>query len=669
MSETSVRARWPSPAVPAALLALAVASAPSRADEPAAAPDLTALSLEQLVDLPVVSASRVVRGIGEAPSAVRVITAAEIRDFGWRTLGEALASLPGVYGSYDRSYAYVGARGFLRPGDYNTRFLLLVNGQRINDPVYDQAPVGSDFVVDMDLVERIEFAPGPGSSSYGSNAFFGVINVVTRNGRDYPRGEIRAEADDRNGALLAARYGREGEEGEALLAASGLYRAGEDLYFREFDVPETNDGIAEGRDDERTRRFLVSGSRGAWTISLLHSVRDKGDPAASFGQLFNDPRSNNRDTHTLFGTSYVVRTHPALEWTWRAFAGRYAYDGRFAYEPEPGPLNIDGSRATWAGFGAQGVWTGSERHTLAFGMDAQLDWGLELFNYNDEPREDFFAESADNLRIGLFVEDQFALAQGLLLNSGLRVDRDDIAGVQVSPRLALIRDNGRGTNLKLIAGSAYRSPNLYESGYTRANAPAGADLDLGVERIETLELALSHALDPRTTVSASLFHERLRDLIDEQLEPERGRVYFANLSGVRTRGVEVALDRVWDNGAVLRASYGFANAESDVGGPLENSPRHLAKLNWSTPLPLPRLRAAVEARYVSSRRGELAVVGGYSVVNATVTWPSADGRLELSATVDNLFDRRYADPVEPAFLQNAIVQDGRSVLLRAIFRF
>lgn len=69
-------------------------------------------------------------------------------------------SLPGVYTTYDRQYAYLGSRGFGLPGDFNTRLLVTINGNRLNDPVYEGGPFGRQFPLDMDLVERIEFIPG-----------------------------------------------------------------------------------------------------------------------------------------------------------------------------------------------------------------------------------------------------------------------------------------------------------------------------------------------------------------------------------------------------------------------------------------------------------------------------------------------------------------------------
>ena len=58
-----------------------------------------------------------------------------------------LRSVRGLYTTYDRNYSYIGLRRFSRPGDYNTRVLLMLDGHRLNDPVYDMAPVGTEFPI------------------------------------------------------------------------------------------------------------------------------------------------------------------------------------------------------------------------------------------------------------------------------------------------------------------------------------------------------------------------------------------------------------------------------------------------------------------------------------------------------------------------------------------
>ena len=142
--------------------------------------ELGQASLEELLNMKVYSASRYSQPVSQAPASVTIVTHEEIERYGYRTLGDLLRSVPGFYVPYDRLYGYVGVRGFANPGDYNTRVLLLVDGHRVNDSIYQQATLGTEFPVDIDMVERVEVIRGPASSLYGTNAVFGVINVITR---------------------------------------------------------------------------------------------------------------------------------------------------------------------------------------------------------------------------------------------------------------------------------------------------------------------------------------------------------------------------------------------------------------------------------------------------------------------------------------------------------
>src|SRR5690606_19764488 len=99
---------------------------------------LASLPLEQLLQFQVDSVSRYAQQVASAPASVSIVTAQDIRSYGYRTLADVLQSMRGLYLSYDRNYAALGVRGFATPGDYNTRVLLLVDGMRLADPVYDQ---------------------------------------------------------------------------------------------------------------------------------------------------------------------------------------------------------------------------------------------------------------------------------------------------------------------------------------------------------------------------------------------------------------------------------------------------------------------------------------------------------------------------------------------------
>ena len=211
--------------------------------------DVAQLPLEQLMQMEVRTASRYLQPALEAPAAVSVVTAEDIRTFGYRNLAEILASMRGLYLSYDRSYHYLGIRGFSTPGDYNTRVLLLVDGVRFNDNLYDQAPIGTDFPIDVDLIERVEFVPGPGSAVYGANAFFGVLNIITREGRQLKGAQLSTELGSHGHARLRWSLGTvDAHGGDWLVSATRSTTRGADLYFPAYDTPGQNHGVAQRLD-------------------------------------------------------------------------------------------------------------------------------------------------------------------------------------------------------------------------------------------------------------------------------------------------------------------------------------------------------------------------------------------------------------------------------------
>jgi iron complex outermembrane receptor protein len=108
--------------------------------EPVSLSTLADLPLEALPQIPIETvsgASRYEQKVTQAPASVSIVTSDEIKKQGYRTLAEVLESVRGLYVTDDRNYSYLGVRGFGRPGDYNSRVLLLVDGHRLNDNIYD----------------------------------------------------------------------------------------------------------------------------------------------------------------------------------------------------------------------------------------------------------------------------------------------------------------------------------------------------------------------------------------------------------------------------------------------------------------------------------------------------------------------------------------------------
>src|SRR3989339_846695 len=249
------------------VLALMLSVQAAAGASPAEAYDLTGLSIEELLTVEVFSASKFTQKITEAPAAVTIITAADIKQYGHRTLADVLASVRGMYVSNDRNYAYLGVRGFNRPGDYNSRILLLTDGARRNDALYDQAHIGNEAPIELDWVKRLEFVSGPSSAVYGGNALFGIVNAVMLDGGDVNGTRLSAEVGSgasRRLGLLAGQRMDDTRDWLVALAASDT--RGSDLYFPEFNTGVDN-GWARGLDGESYQKAYAKFNLGHWHLS------------------------------------------------------------------------------------------------------------------------------------------------------------------------------------------------------------------------------------------------------------------------------------------------------------------------------------------------------------------------------------------------------------------
>lgn len=276
--------------------------------------DLSEVSLEELSNIQVYSASKHMQSASQAPASVTVVTADEIQKYGYRNLADILRSVPGFYVTYDRDYTFVGVRGFGRLGDWNSRILVLIDGHRSNNNVLGQAMLGNEFLVDIDMVERVEIVCGPSSSLYGANAFFAVINVITRTPKQVKDWELSFQTGSFGTNEGRATYGHEFNGLGMVLSGTFYNSSGQTLFFPQFNNPANNNGITSNTDYESYKHILTTLTYHGFTLQGLFSTRDKGVPTAYFGAVFNDPA---RSTLTAISTS-ASTTNTRLEngnWT------------------------------------------------------------------------------------------------------------------------------------------------------------------------------------------------------------------------------------------------------------------------------------------------------------------------------------------------------------------
>ncbi|MBA2354600.1 MAG: TonB-dependent receptor, partial [Acidobacteria bacterium] len=626
------------------------------------------LSLEELMGLDagqVYGASERLQPVTEAPASVSFITAEEIARFGYRTLADILRGVRGMYVSNDRNFSLMGARGFGKPGDYNSRILLLVNGHRVNDNVFGQAEIGAEFGMDPALFERVEIIRGPASSLYGDSAFLAVVNVITKTGASLNGGSLTLETGSLGTQLVRGSGGHSFPNGFDV-AFSGTYEnidGVDQLYFPALDTPEMNNGVAEHLDGERMRQFYGRLAYKGLAVTSAYGARRKTVPTASFNSIFNeqDDPQQTTDRHTLVDAEYariLGATRVAVRWSF----DRFTYDGIYPIPsgdpdfPKLVALNtVDGTR-----------WTLGARLTRALTGNQTVTAGVEYFNNLRQNQVSKYVEPdftfADFPRTSqqhaLYIQDEVKLTRWLILNGGLRYDGyEDFT--RVTPRTAVIVMPSPTQSFKYLFGSAFRAPSAYELN-TAYFGPSV--LNLRPESIDTHELVWERYTDDWLRTSLSGYWYKADRLLDLVPDPDAlFLISYVNQGEVQASGVEFEAQMRLKWGWQAFTSYAAQRAtDHETRLDLPNSPHHMAKGRVSIPAFGPSAFVSVESLFMSSR-GTVAGnrVGPVGLVNVTLLQPLGR-RWELVGTVRNLFDADYADPASSSHVQDVIPRNGRT---------
>ena len=642
-------------------------------------PDLLDLSLEDLMSIEIDSvygASGFKQKVTEAPASVTIITSEEIQKFGYRNLADILRNVRGFYVTYDRNYSYVGVRGYGPSGDYNSRIAVLIDGHRLNDSIFDAAPIGTDFPIDVDLIDRVEVIRGPNSSLYVASAFLGVVNIITKHGRDLKKISVAGQIASYGSYQGRVSYGDKFRNGLELLLSGSFYDSnGHDrLFFKEFDTPATNNGIAQNVDDEQFHQLFANVSWGSLILDGLLSSRDKGIPTAPFGTVFNASGTHTVDQRGFLDLQY----HRALGRGWalsnRIYLDQFNNDGVYVYDysPSGGPsrvLNKNFSHAKWWGDEATFSKQILESQRFTVGFEYRNNFQQDQGNFDLQPYVQYFSSHQTSSTFSMFAQDQIRLRKNLVLNLGVRYDRYSIFDGTVNPRAALIYSPWNKTTVKFLYGQSFRSPNMFELFY---NAPGNeANPLLRPETVKTMELVWEQYFASHFRITISGFYYPIRSLINQQVNPANGNFVFTNAGSLDLRGLDLELKRKLPGGLEGTVSYSFQDASfPDVKMLLTNSPKHLFQASLSVPLVKQKLFASMNLQYVSSRatlRGQFSE--GYVLPNITLFSRNVLKGWEFSASLYNLFNHKYSDPAGNGLAEHVIFQDGRNFRIKVGYRF
>jgi iron complex outermembrane receptor protein len=581
--------------------------------------DIIDTPFEQLLQTEVITAEKLAKQVSGAPSAVSIVTAQDIKDFGYRTLSDILDSMRGLSMSHDHEYGFLAGRGYANPGDYAGRITMLIDGYRASDNVIGQSYFGNDGLLDVELIERVEYIPGSGSSSYGDSAFLGVINIVTKKGQDIAATQVSSGVGSHKLFRERIAFGQKFENGLDLVVSASTLSNGGRYLPAEFGVDS-----ATRYEKENNGRFFLKASYGGWSLqSAWVNRRQTGTPQDET----TSPTGSLVDENCYTNLKYDAELASDLKSSTLIYMGRYLYQ----------EYRLDGWRkreigGDWRGIDSKLVSTHFDKQTLVLGAEYRDD-DRQSIREQPTPLSGVSYLLAQRQTWSLYGYDDLQLGNNWQLNFGGRVDTRNNGSTTFSPRAAVIYVPTDGTTLKLSSGEASRQQVAMDEWWRKT---------LAVEHLRTNELVWEQSLGPKTRLTSALYSYRISNYpVAEEWDPVayKTTMTYGSLSA---KGAEFELEHLWDNGLRLRASYAWQDAKKSNSTPILNLAHDIAKLNLSAPVAGDWLRAGLAARYLGKHHnwlGENDPATLLGDLTLTAKW----NQWSTSFSIRNLADAHYRE--------------------------
>lgn len=613
--------------------------------------------LKALLDMPVTVAGKKAQKISEAPAIISVLTDVDLANMGTTSLYEALSMIPGInLTETNFGFTSVSFRGNLQT-HYNNKALVLIN----NHPTYDTA-VGSFYLeqIPIAMIKRIEVLRGPGSTLYGTNAFAGVIKIVTKTPDDTGRGSV---------ALQGGSFGTLGLEATAGATAGGFKFAAGASHLGstgyEYRVARDENGRAGTLDyrNNVTNGFATMEVDGyVLNLNFWQQRKDK------FG-LIPTLVSTGRRFHEGFGLdlSKTWSLSEALSLSFSGYGDQIQKTEDVAWYPPAWS-------AQQAGVGGP---ERQENKNRKMGADLQLAWmpvdswrlvgGLYYEKQHTDPylwksaitgeftafQTSAYLDSHDADDQGGYLQADGRLHEKLGVVAGVRVNRNSIYGTKATPSLGLVFNPTGDVAIKLLYGQAFRNPNFFEKYVATFNVLYG-DENLQPEKINSLEVGMDWFVTSSNNLRVNLFSTSSSDLIARVNIPPGplGNTavapQYANADGQKIQGLEIE-----NKGSISRSLSYFLNASFLKGSEkrddtdIQYIPKILANAGVTAHFGAP-WTVATYFQYVGSKEGKLNTgapntVGGYSLVHVNLEYRPTPS-LRLGLAVRNALDKAWSYP-------------------------
>ena len=590
--------------------------------------DATEIPFEKLLNTEYIPANSIANQVSNASSAVSIVTAEDIKDYGYRTLGEILASMRGLHVTQDYTYTFVGGRGF-PTNEYAGRIIVLIDGYRADDSLFGQAYLGNDGILDVAIIERVEYIPGGGSAGYGDGALLGAINIITKKGSDIDGTQVVFGFGNHDAHQQRITFGDALDNGANILLYASTFHA---------------KGVVDeaGNNDESNKRFLAKYDTENFSFLGAWAKREINQPTYSSGDslVYGDENAFSLlKYHTDLGSD--------LKFSFSAWYGRYVYSSDYF---APLVYSYDSEDvAQWYGSDIKLIGTWFDNHTLSLGMSYRndYDWHTDATDFDIPLNQltQFHDRLEARKTYSLYLYDDFTFFPSVNFNYGFRYEKsnNDVERM-FSPRAAIIYTPLKETTLKISAGITHRQATASEQMLSKEPEDA-----------KTVEMVLEHYFENDTKLTASLYQYRINN-----------RISYFYLEDVITNGAEIEFEKHWIDGTRFRTSYVWQDAKEANGKALIQSPKHLGKFNLSVPLFIHKVRAAFEAQYVGkylSFAADSDYRDAHTLVNVNLLAEDIIEGFEFNMVVHDLFKK--SDEEEMTLLP----QSGRILWMQVGYRF
>ena len=409
-------------------------------------PDVTAMSMEDLMNLQVTSVSKHTQKVADAAAAIFVITQEDIRRSGATSIPEALRLVPGLeVARIDQNKWAIGSRGF--NGRFDNKLLVLIDGRSVYTPLFSGVYWNVEDVM-LEDVDRIEVIRGPGATLWGANAVDGVINVITKKAKSTQSAVVTAGAGTEERAAGGVRYGGK-------LGDNTYYRA----YTKYFDWGPS--AYPSGMTAHDGWDALRGGFRADWTPAGANSLTLQGD-------IYR----------TRFDETLTVASLSAPYSNTFPNDGKYSGGnilGRWNHASEGSSMSLqmyyDNTTITdHSLFGDhQNILDIDFQHGFHVGDSQQFVWGVGYRSIRDKNDASFTVSLKPNQvtlnQFSTFIQDEISLADNRLqITLGSKFERNEFTGFEIEPNARLLWNLTPNQSIWTAVSRAVRTPALTEEG-------------------------------------------------------------------------------------------------------------------------------------------------------------------------------------------------------------